>query len=89
MEKQHLLATLEKLRDELAGMQEVDDQTRAVLAKLTDDIQRVVGEGISEEQQEEPLSGRVEEMVQEFGAEHPGLASALNQLSAALANLGI
>lgn len=87
MEKQHLLNTLEKLHEELAGMERVDDQVRERLATLTADINNVLSD--SEDAEDDSLTGRVEEAVQEFGAEHPRLAAALNQVSSALANLGI
>ncbi len=87
MDPKHLQATLQKLHEELEGMEKVDDSTRAMLATLTADIQRVLGE--SGDSGEESLADRVEDVVQEFGAEHPRLAAALNQVSSALANLGI
>ncbi|MEM9352793.1 MAG: DUF4404 family protein [Planctomycetota bacterium] len=87
MDPQPLQATLQKLHEELEGMEKVDDNTRAMLATLTSDIQRVLGE--SGNAGDESLADRVEEVVQEFGAEHPRLAAALNQVSSALANLGI
>ena len=44
MEKAELLATLAKVRDELANAKELDDETREMLTTLTDDIKRLSDE---------------------------------------------
>ena len=61
-----------------------------MLVTLADDIHR-----LSEQQSEdsasqvEPLSDRLHDFVLQFETDHPQLTRALNQVSAALANLGI
>ena len=90
MEKQQLLKTLELLHEQLAQTESVDDETRAHLTTLTEDIRRISEEeSVEGEDPLGPITGQLQDLVQHFGAEHPQLARALNQVAAALANLGI
>ena len=90
MKSTELQKTLETLHTELNGAASVDDTTRAMLKTLAADIQR-----LSEQQREgttdavEPLTAQLQDMVLKFETDHPQLTRALNQVSAALANLGI
>ena len=90
MEKSELLKTLEAVRSELANSKKVDDETRRSLTSLTDEIRRLTEE--DEKTSAEhigPLSSQVQDLVLQFETEHPALTTALNQVAAALANLGI
>ncbi len=90
MDKQRILEALSVLRAELADAEGLDPASRAELNRVTDDIERKLHAGVpAEAQGDEPLSGRLQDAVQEFGAEHPQIAGAVNQVAAALANLGI
>ena len=93
MDKQRVIEALNTLRAELADARRDDaslddESSRAALELVTADVQRML-------ERDEPLeegdllSGRLTDAVQEFGAEHPQLSGALNQVAAALANLGI
>ena len=90
MNPTELQKTLETLQAELKTATSVDDETRAKLAALSEDIRR-----LSEKEGSEPadelgsLTERVQDLVLKFETEHPQLTTALNQVSAALANLGI
>jgi len=93
MEKQQLLKKLASLRAELANTEteSLDKESQAMLNRLNDDIERLLsraGEGDAEED-EEQLSDQVQDLVLKFETEHPRLTSALNQVAAALSNLGI
>jgi outer membrane protein TolC len=88
MKKEILQAKLEQLRTELAGASGLDEKTYVQLRALVADIERAI-ETESEDAESEPLSEQVEDMVLKFEAEHPQLTSALNQVAAALANIGI
>ena len=87
MEKPELLETLAKLHAELAEAETVDDETRKMLTALTDDIERLSDEENGETAGQ--VSKQVNDMILQFETEHPRLTAALNQVSAALANLGI
>ena len=90
MNREELQETLESLHAELNAARSVDDATRDLLVKLADDIQRLSEQEADESvDQVEPLSERVSDLVLKFEADHPQLTRALNQVSAALANLGI
>jgi hypothetical protein len=90
MDKHRVLEALKILRAELDDAEGLDESSRSALNQVTDDIQRQLERGQPVQDAEgEPLSGRLQDVVQEFGAEHPQIAGAVNQVAAALANLGI
>ncbi|NOY41793.1 MAG: DUF4404 family protein [Planctomycetes bacterium] len=90
MPKKDLAETLAKVHSELAGAQSIDDDTRQLLTKLTEDIQRILEQDEPQSSDGgEPLSDQVADLMLQFETEHPDLTSALNQVAAALANLGI
>ena len=95
MDKQRILEALKTLRAELADAKGLDAASRAELERVTDDVERQLhartggDERAAETDDDEPLSGRLQDAVQEFGAEHPQITGAVNQVAAALANLGI
>jgi hypothetical protein len=90
MDKQRVLAALETLRAELADAEGLDEASRAQLERVTDDVERQLASGArARDDDSEPLAGRLQDAVQEFGAEHPQITGAVNQVAAALANLGI
>lgn len=90
MNRNELQQTLVTLHSELSDADAVDDQTRALLTTLANDIQRLSEQEAADTQSEvEPLSARLQDFVLKFETEHPQLTRAVNQVSAALANLGI
>jgi len=90
MEKQQLRETLAALRGELGDRAQVDDETRALLKTLTDDINRLLSaDATASAEQVEPLSEQVQDLVLKFETEHPRLTAVLNQVASALANMGI
>lgn len=88
MDKQRVLEALHTLRAELADATGLDAASRASLQRVTEDIERQLHQG-PPAHDDEPLAGRLQDAAQEFGAEHPQIAGAVNQVAAALANLGI
>jgi hypothetical protein len=85
-----VLEALKTLRAELADASDLDEASRASLAQVTDDIERQVKAGKPlEGEAGETLSGRLQDVLLEFEAEHPTITGAVNQVAAALANLGI
>lgn len=96
MDKQRVLDALKTLRSELANVEGLDPTSRSELERVTDDIEQQLHARmpadeppVEREEDAEPLAGRLQEAVQEFGAEHPQITGAVNQVAAALANLGI
>ena len=95
MDKQRVLEALNTLRAELADAEGLDPASRAELERAAEDVERqlharAAAEAPAEtEASDEPLAGRLQDAVQEFGAEHPQITGAVNQVAAALANLGI
>lgn len=90
MEKKHLLSTVETLHAELAGSDEVDADTRALLETLADDIRRLLEQEDAESSEHlGPLSARVHDLVLRFETDHPRLTTVLNQVADGLSNLGI
>lgn len=90
MDKNRVLEALKTLRAELAGAEHLDEPSRAALQRVTDDIERQVQTGHSLAGADgESLSGRLQDVLLEFEAEHPTITGAVNQVAAALANLGI
>lgn len=85
MNRTQLQQTLEKLQSELNKAETVDDETRAKLVALSADIERLA----DQPDHWDSLTQNVQDYMLKFEAEHPQLTSALNQVSAALANLGI
>ena len=90
MNQTELQKTLDKLHTELNIATSVDDATRSMLLTLAEDIERLSEQEAKDSADGvEPLSDRVQDLVLKFEADHPQLTTALNQVSAALANLGI
>jgi len=90
MEKSELRQTLERVHAELADAQSVDDETRQLLTRLTDDIRRLSEQdGGATAESVDPLAGQVQDLVLQFESDHPKLTTALNQVAGALADLGI
>jgi hypothetical protein len=90
MDKQRVLDALNTLRAELADADGLDAASRAELERVTDDVERQLHASVPVERQHgADQASRLQEAVQEFGAEHPQITGAVNQVAAALANLGI
>jgi len=90
MNRTEIQKTLENLHAELNSETEVDDQTRALLKTLAEDIQRLSEQEAGQSTEEvESLSEQVQDLLLKFETDYPQLTTVLNQVSAALANLGI
>jgi len=90
MEKQRLQELIAELQAELEKADRVDDSTREALSTVTDDIERLMVQEVPASREEgESLAGRMQDSLLEFETEHPQITRVVNQLAAALANLGI
>ena len=84
--QQHILALHERL-DRLER-DEVDAGTRESLMLLLNDLTRLLG-AASLDNDEHPLTERLEQLAVNFEAEHPAVGTAVRQLIDALAKAGI
>ena len=93
MDRNRVLEALDILNGELSGAHDVDEEARAALGRVTEDIRRLLakqeeGAAGAQNNNRAELSG-LKGALLEFEAEHPQLTGAVNQLAAALANIGI
>lgn len=89
MDHKRVLEALDVLNTELADADEVSVGARASLARVTDDIRRLLGERERAGQDDDEAATALKDALLEFETEHPQLTGAINQVAAALANLGI
>lgn len=84
--RETLKRQLERLHTQLESADELDAETRESLARLADDIERVLNE---EADNPTSVARRVERAALEFEASHPGIARVFSEVTDALAKLGI
>jgi hypothetical protein len=90
MDKNRVLDALNTLKAELSGANTLDDASRQSLLAITADIHRQLEAGGTLAGEEgESLGGKLQDSILEFETEHPQVTAAVNQVAAALANLGI
>ena len=91
MSADHPLANqLKELHEALSQTQQVDEESLKLLGTLTDDIRRLLEAAEPPQSEEvEPVKSGLQDMLLRFETEHPQLASAIEQVSNGLANLGI
>ena len=77
------------LHEELSSSSTVDDQTRALLHKLTRDIENIDNNGDSAAGQTESIANQMEETAVKFETDHPKLSMALGEIVDVLGKLGI
>ena len=84
--RQHILALHERF--EGLDRDAVDARTRDSLMLLLNDLTRLLG-AASLDNEEHPLTERLEQLAVNFEAEHPAVGNAVRQLIDALAKAGI
>ena len=89
MDQKKVLEALDVLHAELNSSDEVSDEARASLNRVTDDIRQLVAERKSAGHNDAEAASALKDALLEFEAEHPQLTGTINQVAAALANLGI
>ena len=90
MDQKALTAKLRELRAQLAAKSDTDPQTLVLLEEVTADLDRLHDESQPSTQEEvDSVSGRVQNLLTQFEAEHPRLTSVLQQILDGLARLGI
>ena len=83
MSSKRLTELLSELNRELKDRQELDDETRELLGRLNDDIERLAGDD-----DESPLD-RAKQLESRFAAEHPVAERIVRELADVLAKMGI
>jgi hypothetical protein len=90
MDKNRVLDAIRTLQTELAGADSLDEAKRQSLLELTAALEeKLAVEGRQPTEESESLTGRLQDSILEFETEHPQVTAAVNQVAAALANLGI
>ena len=84
--QQHILALHAQL--ERLDRDEIDSRTRDALMLLLNDLTRLLG-AASLDNDDHPLTERLEQLAVNFEAEHPNVGTAVRQLIDALAKAGI
>ena len=90
MDQNALTAKLRELRAQLAKNVDADPPTLALLEEVTADLERLHDDSHPSTPEDlDSVSGRVQNLLTKFEAEHPRLTSVLQQILDGLANLGI
>lgn len=88
MEQDKLLALLQDLQTEVGRSSAIEPETRTALESVAQQIHRQLAGEVAPGD-EPAAAGRLHDLLLEFETEHPELTRLVNQVSAALANLGI
>ena len=87
MPREALRENLTKLHTELESVENLDEELHALLRRVADDIEKVLGD--EEPVEAHPRRAHLDEIALKFEADHPRLASVLGELADTLAKLGI
>lgn len=88
MPRQQLKEALDALHEELESGGEIGAEDRAALLQAAREIEAALSED-AEEERSQPLNERIAESVRDFEKSHPRFAEILENISEALANMGI
>ena len=86
---EHLRAAVDRLELELAKVEQLDSETRAMLEAARTDIQSTLAKAAPEAGAHDTVLARLNESVEEFEASHPRLAAVVRQIIDGLSQLGI
>ena len=86
MDPQQLKQTLKRLHTELESTGSADQELKALLGELDDDIHRLTEQA---ETEAASVGERLEAAAVSFEAEHPRVAMLLKELADSLAKLGL
>lgn len=89
MPKDKLRQLVASLHEELSQADELDDEARQRLQELGGDIERLVSREESPAAHRDTALEQVEEAAVRFQAQHPRLASILEEIMDSLTRLGI
>jgi len=89
MEKKHLKSMIENLHRELESADSVDEESRALLQELAQDVENLAGGADTADVEHETTTGQLRNAALRFASEHPKLSMALGEVIDALGRLGI
>ena len=84
-----LRETVAQLENDLGSLEEVDEQTRALLEQAAADILTTLHKGHESDTETQSLAERLKDSVREFEADHPTFAGVLERLIISLGQMGI
>ena len=88
MAENKLTKLLEQLRDELAGLGELDDKGRDLLQTLKEDVDILLN-GSDDDGSDDSLLERWQDAVDHFEDSQPSLTATISRVMTALSNAGI
>ena len=88
MDNQEIDTLLEKLNQEIEGIQADDEKGQALLRELSADIRELL-ERAESKQPAPSMMDRLESSIEHFEVTHPDLTAALSSLFSILSNAGI
>jgi cell division septum initiation protein DivIVA len=88
MNSQEIDQLLEKLKNEIEGIQPDDEKGQALLSELSADIRELL-ERAESKQPAPSMMKRLEDSIDHFEVTHPELTAALSSLFTILSNAGI
>jgi cell division septum initiation protein DivIVA len=88
MNNQEIDQLLEKLKNEIEGIQPDDEKGQALLRDLSEDIRELL-ERAESKRPAPSMMRRLQASIDHFEITHPDLTAALSSLSAILSNAGI
>ena len=88
MAENKLTKLLEQLRDELAGLSELDDKGLDLLQTLKEDVD-ILLKGSGEDGSDDSLLERWQDAVDHFEDSQPSLSDTISRVMTALSNAGI
>ncbi|MGH8227604.1 MAG: DUF4404 family protein [Steroidobacteraceae bacterium] len=80
MSQEELRELLRRVHEQLSRAPSVDEDTRRLLMKVTDDIERAVGASAMRAEIRHESLPRLETLAVRFEVEHPALGQGLRQL---------
>lgn len=90
MDRDQLLEAVKRLHEQLAEIDQIGPETRAALADVAADLERLLDPDDETTADDVKTSSEgVRGYLAEFEAEHPQLAESIGRLADGLANLGI
>ena len=89
MGKEKLRELIVNLHEELGAAESIDEQSRALLRQLAQDVEDLAGSDTASSEKRDSAAGQLQKSAVEFETDHPKLSMALGELMDALGKLGI